>query len=101
MGIAWSNDEESEDRSVRHALETLDLLVWESSEEITMEGVVKVLAAHSIFSRESVKKVKTTLRNKAAEQHGKCMFFLNKRVMEFYEFHRVKRDRYNKAHDNI
>lgn len=101
MGIAWSNEDDAEDDNVRKALEALDLVVWESDNEITMEGVVKVLAAHSIFSRDSVKRVKTALRDKAAEQHRKCMFFINKGVTEFYNFHRVKRDRYNKAHDEI
>lgn len=101
MGLAWSNDEQAEDNHVRHALEALDLLVWESGDEITMEVVVKVLAAHSIFSRESVRRVKTALRDKAANQHRKCMFFLDKRVMDLHDFHRVKRDRYNKAHDYV
>lgn len=97
MGIAWSNFEEAEEKSVKKALETLDQLVWDTEDEITEEEVSRLLQSDTIFTIDwatTKAKIKAAVRERAAEQNSKSMFFLKKNVTDLYDFHSGKRDRY-------
>ena len=88
MGIEWSHER------VPEALETFEVLVWNSSMQISESLIQAILAEYNVTQATAIARIKDRLKEKELEQKDKSRFFEERNVQDLADFHKTISNRY-------